>query len=771
MKKPLFHLPPHPVISLLMNFCLGFGLCRTLLLMCAMPVSLGLQVAACAAVSLFFFLSSCIPLLRRLLPLLLLASAGLFVFSYREQLQDIGTALTMALYRHPLSLAIHTRFFFPLIVLISCGIAAGFSAMEIPFAPTGLLCVLSGLGLIFTGHPEDLPTALALASALLLSARCHGTPALRLLATAVPILLLLPLLAPRMTPVSTPDALREAAEQTRRFISDYLFFNEMRLPFSLSSTGWQPLGNNRLGGPVNEEALNVPVMHVQTGVPLLLRGGVRNEFTGFAWADTVSSRRYLYINPGYRALRANVFDLNRPGGQLARELPGWVSVTVLPDAEGTSTLWVTQRFQRPAGRNMALYYSTSSELFETRNLTAEDQYAFEARPLTCDTEGIREVVLSAVSLEDPWYEEEIRTRYLALPENLDSRVGGLARQITSGDSLPFDQAMSLTRYLRTRFPYTLEQSVPPTTQDFVSWFLFTEQKGYCTSFASALTVMARSLGIPARYIEGYRVTPGDNGIAQVTQHNAHAWTELYFPGFGWLTFDPTPSDRSSPDSPRSDETPPPGELPEPSPSPTPTPSPLPSQTPTPQPSEPPEEPSPEPSDASSTPPTPSPSPEPDTTMPPLPSPTPPVNPDPPRPVLPWVLLALLILVLLCALRLWLISPARRAAGQTPGTAIAIYYGALLDALRILGFQPAPGEAPYTFLSRSQRALGQGLVLTPLASVLYSIRYSAHSPGRQQVAQAHSLYRQTVERMTLRQRISHLVYRFIHGNRTWKKALH
>ena len=131
-----------------------------------------------------------------------------------------------------------------------------------------------------------------------------------------------------------------------------------------------------------------------------------------------------------------------------------------------------------------------------------------------------------------------RGAYLKLPAAVEDRVHQLARQLTRDEANDFDRAAAICAYLQSSFPYTLNQSVPPVTQDFVSWFLFEEQQGYCTSFASAMCVLARSAGLPARYIEGYAAIPDSDGVARVTQQYAHAWAEIYFPGFGWLTFDP-----------------------------------------------------------------------------------------------------------------------------------------------------------------------------------------------------------------------------------------
>jgi transglutaminase-like putative cysteine protease len=136
---------------------------------------------------------------------------------------------------------------------------------------------------------------------------------------------------------------------------------------------------------------------------------------------------------------------------------------------------------------------------------------------------------------------EIRDAYLQLPK-LDPRVTDLARSITANASNEFDRAMAIQTYLQTQFGYTLEQPSPPPA-DPLAHFLFERKKGHCEYFATAMTVMLRSIGIPARYATGF--LPGEfNEVAGdyiVRASDAHAWVEVYLPDFGWITFDPTPS--------------------------------------------------------------------------------------------------------------------------------------------------------------------------------------------------------------------------------------
>jgi hypothetical protein len=134
----------------------------------------------------------------------------------------------------------------------------------------------------------------------------------------------------------------------------------------------------------------------------------------------------------------------------------------------------------------------------------------------------------------------VRETYLALPESVPRRVRDLAAQITSGQSTPYDRAKAIEAYLR-QFPYTLEIPAPPAGRDVADYFLFDLQKGYCDYYATALVVLARAAGLPARLVAGYASGYYDAPAAayRVTQADAHAWAEIYFTGLGWVEFEPT----------------------------------------------------------------------------------------------------------------------------------------------------------------------------------------------------------------------------------------
>ncbi|MEJ2708140.1 MAG: transglutaminase-like domain-containing protein [Anaerolineales bacterium] len=139
------------------------------------------------------------------------------------------------------------------------------------------------------------------------------------------------------------------------------------------------------------------------------------------------------------------------------------------------------------------------------------------------------------------YPDWLLDRYLALPEALPARVRSLGVELTTGGRTPYDRALAIESYLRQNYPYTLDLPTPPSNRDLVDYFLFDLRKGYCDYYASAMVVLARSAGLPARLATGFASGSYDalNARYVVTAAQAHSWPEIYFPGFGWVPFEPT----------------------------------------------------------------------------------------------------------------------------------------------------------------------------------------------------------------------------------------
>jgi len=152
------------------------------------------------------------------------------------------------------------------------------------------------------------------------------------------------------------------------------------------------------------------------------------------------------------------------------------------------------------------------------------------------------------------YPQDILDKYLVLPREVPGRVRKLAQEITAGKSNPYDKAKAIETYLRANYPYDLNVPGPPPDRDVADFFLFDLKKGYCDYYATAMVVLARANGIPARFVSGYAPGSYDAASAQylVREMDAHSWAEVYFPEIGWVEFEPTGSipeiDRSASDS-------------------------------------------------------------------------------------------------------------------------------------------------------------------------------------------------------------------------------
>jgi hypothetical protein len=145
--------------------------------------------------------------------------------------------------------------------------------------------------------------------------------------------------------------------------------------------------------------------------------------------------------------------------------------------------------------------------------------------------------------DDATMPAEILDQYARRPV-ASARVRALALEITDDAPTTYDKIRAIERWLGAHTEYSIDAPLPSAgSDDVVDEFLFVSRQGWCEQVASSLTVLARSVGIPARLATGF--VPGEQdrltGRFVVRERDAHAWTEIYFPGVGWQGFDPTAS--------------------------------------------------------------------------------------------------------------------------------------------------------------------------------------------------------------------------------------
>jgi transglutaminase-like putative cysteine protease len=274
----------------------------------------------------------------------------------------------------------------------------------------------------------------------------------------------------------------------------------------------------------DDEALTVAAPR-----PLYLRTATYDVYTGRGWARSESSRRQ--VAPG---------DPLFGGPTPERPSDGYVVETI------------TIQMQQTIGRNLftagsPLEVYAPVVIHEPGGLpvlggieAANPIGGGEGYMVTVALTRANEAQLGAAGTD---YPEVVRELYFDTSDVTD-RVAQLAREVTAEATNPYEQAKALAAFLSRdpQFSYDEVAPLPAEGEDLVDFFLFDEngRVGYCEYYASAMTLMARSLGLPARVAVGF--APGesiDEGIYQVREANAHAWTEIYFPGYGWQIFEAT----------------------------------------------------------------------------------------------------------------------------------------------------------------------------------------------------------------------------------------
>jgi transglutaminase-like putative cysteine protease len=286
------------------------------------------------------------------------------------------------------------------------------------------------------------------------------------------------------------------------------------------------------------------VMRVQTGKPigydrLRWRGIALTTFDGRRW--TSSERNTQRLQPGEdgwirTADSPQKTDSFKPG----------MIYTVYLEPLATDAIFVPGKVISLKGnfsgensnsfnalrRNYIFRDSTDTLLNPFHNYTAIRYSGFSLLP------PLNALKLRAASTE---YSPDIMETYLQIPP-LDPRIPEFAKEITKNARTPFDKAVAIESYLRNRFTYTLNLAGKPG-DDPLAHFLFETRAGHCEYFASAMTIMLRTLGIPSREVNGF--LPGEyndlGGDYIVRASDAHSWVEVYFPGMDWQTFDPTPA--------------------------------------------------------------------------------------------------------------------------------------------------------------------------------------------------------------------------------------
>ncbi len=267
---------------------------------------------------------------------------------------------------------------------------------------------------------------------------------------------------------------------------------------------------------------NVPAFDVRTAQPSYYRLITLDRFDGITF--TPSSPNQLVEFGGDTSLD---LDSGSPTTQVTQRF------TIRGLAGPSGYLPATQApVSIRAGRNRVYQSPTNRDLTLRRPLRSGLTYTVTSRvptPNAADLSGPKS------------YDPIPQVRPYLDASNIDPRVQSLALSVARGKADPFSRALALQDYLRSSaFKYSLDVPQLSRGGNQLRRFLLEVRKGYCEQFAAAMAAMARAVGIPSRVAVGFTsgVPVGDRW--EVGSKDAHAWPELYFPGVGWVRFEPTP---------------------------------------------------------------------------------------------------------------------------------------------------------------------------------------------------------------------------------------
>jgi transglutaminase-like putative cysteine protease len=311
-------------------------------------------------------------------------------------------------------------------------------------------------------------------------------------------------------------------------------FNTFDAPYQRLQAEWQRFfagvsGPSRLQGVSFSDAIRLGqapnlgdriVFRVDAPAAHFWRAVTYDFYTGAGWRATETDRIDKVVPPTLEREKMDAtFDIIVPHANL------------LFGANEPAKVNIPFQFQTGEDRT----YSTSVRAVNRNE--AQGKYVTTSFVSKATKEQLRKATTN--------YPATIKAKYLQLPSSVPPRVAQLAQQIVAAKSAatPYDKAEAIETYLRNTYKYSTVVKSAPAGRDPVDYFLFDLKADFCEYFASSMAVLLREVGVPARVVEGF--TPGELDFSNryvVRELNAHAWVEAYFPQYGWIEFEPTPSE-------------------------------------------------------------------------------------------------------------------------------------------------------------------------------------------------------------------------------------
>jgi hypothetical protein len=298
--------------------------------------------------------------------------------------------------------------------------------------------------------------------------------------------------------------------------------------FGLQYTGYNDT-EKMLGGPI--ELDTGIAFRVESDKAYYLKGDVKDEYTGVSWKKTNDKLTELddRLNPSIERVK------DSENGNMFFPDETLKEMKIYPEKLKSTSFMVPIYTNRIKEFQGGLFINEESSTFATTS-SIDKSYIVEYYDIEYKNDFVDYYTIY-------YGHNDKYSKYLQLPDGITERTIDLVYDLVKDCRNNDEKVKKLRDYLSEKYSYTLNASVLPAGRDFVDYFLFEDQKGYCVYFATALTVMYRIAGIPARYVEGYKMneTSKSGKLYTVTNETAHAWVEYLVSDDIWDISDCSPT--------------------------------------------------------------------------------------------------------------------------------------------------------------------------------------------------------------------------------------
>ncbi len=359
-----------------------------------------------------------------------------------------------------------------------------------------------------------------------------------------------------------------------------LWLNPEKSEFSLSFAGYTESGE--VGGTLTDS--RAEAIHIKTSTSvsnnIYLTGNTKNYFDGSKWTMTLDQEKNDYgvqeyiLDLGETLYAIDRFNTTEDLDNLYKTR----NLTISYRDIRTKSLFYPIKFNQIELTNTTDYYQSQTENIRFQDvqgknttykveyvnlnygstlfdefLRQQGMYRYQSNPTNQEQQFLSSkkdnLILKGKDLPSDFEKllyqraQQIRKNYTKVYEGLPKRVALLSQQITSDYTNDYEKLLALEAYFST-YTYTTVPKQVPEGEDIIDYLLFTSQEGYCTYYATAFAIMARCIGIPTRFVQGFCIdTVNQKSKYEYMAYNsdAHAWVEAYIEGVGWIAFEPTPT--------------------------------------------------------------------------------------------------------------------------------------------------------------------------------------------------------------------------------------